>query len=70
MPLRYPFEWGLKMVYLSFAGISCSFGSSNAFSCARIAQYKSVCLVVEGTDKCRTSDAALPDNLDDFVDAF
>jgi hypothetical protein len=30
MPFRYPFACRVKTVYLSLAGISCSFGSSSA----------------------------------------
>lgn len=39
MPFLYPRDVLLKIVYLSFAGISCSLGSSSALACNGWHQY-------------------------------
>lgn len=40
MPLRYPRACGLKTVYLSWGGISCSFGNSRAFVWSNVQSYR------------------------------
>lgn len=67
IPFRYPRACGEKVVYLSFAGISCSFGSSRHFVYKgrhQIQYYRSE----RNTNQRCTLDAAGADGLDDGVD--